>query len=74
MSEVILYFDTDIDTMIATKTLRLGGVAARLIPRPTSLAATLSHLCLTIDAALEANAKSALTGAGVAFAGVTAKT
>ncbi|HTA38762.1 MAG TPA: hypothetical protein VK760_06790 [Candidatus Acidoferrales bacterium] len=71
MAEVILYFGNDIDTMIATKALRLGGVKARVIPRPPSAAATLSHLCLTVDADVEANAKSALAGAGVELRAVT---
>ena len=69
MPEVILFFDNNADTMIATKALKEGGVAARMIPRPASVATT-SNLCLTIDAAVEANAKTALVGAGVALRGI----
>jgi hypothetical protein len=67
--EVIPYFDNNADTMIATKALKEGGVAARMIPRPASVT-TSSNLCLTIDSAVEVHAKSALAGAGVALRGV----
>jgi len=69
MADVILFFGSNADTMIATKTLKDAGVFAKMIPKPASVTAT-ANLCLTIDAAAESQAKSALTTAGVALGGV----
>jgi hypothetical protein len=67
--EIVLFFKSNADTMIATRALKEGGVAARIIPRPAN-AATTSNLCLSIDEGVEANAKTALSGTGVALAGI----
>ena len=69
MAEVILYFGSNADTMIATKTLKDAGVAAKMIPKPANVTSS-SNLCLSIDAGAESNAKTALSSAGVALGGV----
>ena len=69
MADVILYFASNADTMIATKTLKDAGIAAKMIPKPASVTSQ-ANLCLSIDGGAEAQAKSALTGAGVALGGV----
>jgi len=69
MADVILFFGTNADTMIATKALKDAGVTAKMIPKPANVTAT-SNLCLSIDAGVETQAKSALTTAGVALGGV----
>jgi hypothetical protein len=69
MADLILFFSSNADTMIATKALKDAGVAAKMIPKPASVAAT-ANLCLSIDAGVETQAKSALTSAGVALGGV----
>jgi Protein of unknown function (DUF3343) len=68
MADVILFFSSNADTMIATKALKDAGVAAKMIPKPATVAAT-SNLCLSIDAGVESKAKSALSTAGVALGG-----
>ncbi|HEY1977726.1 MAG TPA: putative Se/S carrier-like protein [Candidatus Baltobacteraceae bacterium] len=69
MADVILFFGTNADTMIATKTLKDAGVTAKMIPKPANVAAS-SNLCLSIDAGVESQAKTALTTAGVALGGI----
>lgn len=69
MADVILFFGSNVDTMIATKTLKDAGVTAKMIPRPANVTST-SNLCLCIDAGAENQAKTALTTAGVALGGV----
>lgn len=69
MADVILFFGTNADTMIATKTLKDAGVTAKMIPKPANVS-TASNLCLSIDAGVESQAKTALTTAGVALGGV----
>ncbi len=69
MPDIVLFFKTNADTMIATRALKERGVAARVIPRPAN-AATTSNLCLSIDAGVEASATTALTGSGVSVAGI----
>lgn len=69
MADLILYFGTNADTMIATKALKDAGIPAKMIPKPANVSST-ANLCLTIDGGAEAQAKSALTGAGVALGGV----
>ncbi len=69
MADLILFFGSNADTMIATKALKDAGIAARMIPRPATVSSA-SNLCLTIDGGAETQAKSALSGAGVALGGV----
>jgi hypothetical protein len=69
MADVILFFSSNADTMIATKALKDAGIAAKMIPKPANVTAT-ANLCLIIDSGVEAQAKSALSTAGVALGGV----
>ena len=70
MADIILFFASNADTMIATKALKDAGVTSKMIPRPAGVA-TEANLCLSIDASAESSAKSALTGAGVNLGGVS---
>jgi len=65
----LLVFASNAGTMIATKTLRDSGVAARMIPTPASVSSA-SNLCLSIDHAAEALAMSALAAARVSISSV----
>ena len=69
MADVILFFGSNADTMIATKTLKDAGITAKMIPKPASVNSS-SNLCLSIDEGSESPAKTALSGAGVALGGV----
>lgn len=69
MADVILYFASNADTMIATKALKDGGVAAKMIPKPAHVAST-ANLCLAVDSGAEPAAVAALAKAGVALGGV----
>ncbi len=69
MADLILFFTSNADTMIATKALKDAGIAAKMIPKPAAVSSA-SNLCLSIDGGVETQAKSALTGAGVALGGV----
>lgn len=69
MADLILFFGSNADTMIATKTLKDAGIPAKMIPKPANVNAG-SNLCLAIDGGAESQAKTALTGAGVALGGV----
>lgn len=69
MADVILFFGSNADTMIATKALKDVGIPAKMIPKPAAVN-TASNLCLTIDGGVESQAKTALTGAGVSLGGV----
>jgi len=69
MADVILFFGSNADTMIATKALKDAGIPAKMIPKPAAVNST-SNLCLSIDGGVETQAKSALTGAGVSLGGV----
>jgi hypothetical protein len=69
VADVILYFGSNADTMIATKALKDAGVAAKMIPKPANVTST-ANLCLSIDAGLESQAVGALGTAGVALGGV----
>jgi hypothetical protein len=69
MADLILFFGSNADTMIATKTLKDAGITAKMIPKPASVASS-SNLCLTIDGGVESQAKTALSGAGIALGGV----
>lgn len=64
MSNVILLFPSNAGTMIATKTLRDSGVAAKVIPTPASVQSA-SNLCLSIEFAAEVDALAALRAARV---------
>ncbi len=69
MADVILFFASNADTMIATKALKDAGVTAKMIPKPASVT-TASNLCLSIDAGAETQATAAIAGSGVALGGV----
>lgn len=69
MADLILFFASNADTMIATKTLKDSGITAKMIPKPASVS-TASNLCLSIDAGAESQAKTVLSGAGVSLGGV----
>jgi hypothetical protein len=64
VSNVILVFPSNSGTMIATKTLRDSGVAAKVIPMPASVKSA-SSLCLSIELAAEVDALEALRRARV---------
>lgn len=68
MANVVLYFTTNTDTMIATKALRDSGVAAKMLPTPAN-AVTSANLCLSIDSGAETAARAALRSSGVALSG-----
>lgn len=69
MADVILYFGSNADTMIATKALKDAGIAAKMIPKPAHVTCN-ANLCLAVDAGAEAQAVGALGTAGVALGGV----
>lgn len=69
MADVILYFASNADTMIATKALKDSGIVAKMIPKPATVTAT-ANLCLALDGTLESQAVAALSGAKVSLAGV----
>lgn len=69
MADLILFFASNADTMIATKALKDAGISAKMIPKPANVT-TASNLCLAIDGGAESQAKTALTGAGVSLGGV----
>jgi Protein of unknown function (DUF3343) len=69
MSDVILFFGSNADTMIATKALKDAGIPAKMIPKPAAVNSA-SNLCLTIDVGAESQAKTALSGAGVSLGGI----
>ena len=69
MADVILFFGSNADTMIATKALKDGGITAKMIPKPAAVNAS-SNLCLSIDAGVETAAVSALRGAKISLGGV----
>ena len=69
MADVILYFGSNADTMIATKALKDGGVAAKMIPKPAHVNAT-ANLALSVEGAAESAAIAVLGKANVALGGV----
>jgi hypothetical protein len=69
MADVILYFGSNADTMIATKALKDGGVVAKMIPKPAHVIAT-ANLALTVEGAAESAAIAVLGKANVALGGV----
>ncbi len=69
MADVLLYFASNADTMIATKALKDGGVAAKMIPKPAHVIAS-ANLALSVDPSFEATAIAVLGKANVALGGV----
>ena len=69
MADVILFFSSNADTMIATKTLKDAGVTAKMIPKPATVNSS-SNLCLTVDGAVESAAVNAIKSANIALGGV----
>jgi hypothetical protein len=69
VADVILFFASNADTMIATKALKDAGVTAKMIPKPAAVN-TASNLCLSIDGAAEGTAVTALKGANIVLGGV----
>ncbi|MDQ2680554.1 MAG: DUF3343 domain-containing protein [Candidatus Eremiobacteraeota bacterium] len=69
MADVILFFASNADTMIATKALKDAGVSAKMIPKPASVTGA-SNLCLSIDGGIESQAVTALKTANVPLGGV----
>ena len=69
MADVVLFFASNADTMIATKALKDGGISAKMIPKPAHVSAT-ANLALSLDAGFEANAIAVLGKANVALGGV----
>jgi len=69
MADVVLFFGSNADTMIATKALKDGGVVAKMIPKPAHISAT-ANLALSVDGTAEAAAVAVLGRANVALGGV----
>jgi hypothetical protein len=69
MADVILFFSSNADTMIATKALKDGGIAAKMIPKPAHVAAS-ANLALSVDPTVEATAIAVLGKANVTLGGV----
>jgi putative Se/S carrier protein len=69
MADVILFFSSNADTMIATKALKDGGVTAKMIPRPAHVNAS-ANLALSVDGTAESTAIAVLGKANVALGGV----
>ena len=69
MADVVLFFASNADTMIATKALKDSGIAAKMIPKPAHVASS-ANLCLSIEAGTVEPAKSALGSAGITLGGV----
>jgi hypothetical protein len=69
MADVILFFGSNADTMIATKALKDGGISAKMIPKPAHVSAS-ANLALSVDSGSEANAIAVLGAANVALGGV----
>ena len=69
MADVVLFFSSNADTMIATKALKDGGVSAKMIPKPANVNAT-ANLALSVDGSAESAAIAVLGKANVALGGV----
>ena len=69
MADVVLFFASNADTMIATKALKDSGVAAKMIPKPAGVDSA-SNLCLSVDGGVETQAVAALKAANVSLGGV----
>jgi hypothetical protein len=71
MTNLILVFPSNSVTMIATRTLRDSGCAAKIIPKPASVQSE-SNLCLSVDQLAGATALAALKGANISVAAIPA--
>ncbi|HTD38158.1 MAG TPA: putative Se/S carrier-like protein [Candidatus Limnocylindrales bacterium] len=69
MADVILFFSSNADTMIATKALKDGGVTAKMIPKPAHVNAS-ANLALSVDGTAESTAIAVLGKANVTLGGV----
>ncbi|HEY0394137.1 MAG TPA: putative Se/S carrier-like protein [Candidatus Elarobacter sp.] len=69
MADVILFFSSNADTMIATKALKDGGITAKMIPKPAHVSAT-ANLALSVDGSAESTAIAVLGRANVTLGGV----
>ena len=69
MADVVLFFASNADTMIATKALKDGGVTAKMIPKPAHVSAT-ANLALSVDGTVEAAAVAVLGKANVTLGGI----
>ena len=69
MADVVLFFSSNADTMIATKALKDGGVTAKMIPKPAHVNAT-ANLALSVDGTAESTAIAVLGRANVTLGGV----
>jgi hypothetical protein len=69
VADVILFFSSNADAIIATKALKDAGVAAKMIPKPGNVNAT-SNLCLSIDGGAEGAAVTALKSKSITLGGV----
>jgi Protein of unknown function (DUF3343) len=69
MADVVLFFSSNADTMIATKALKDGGITAKMIPKPAAVNAP-ANLALSVDGAAESSAVAVLGKANVALGGV----
>ena len=69
MADVVLFFSSNADTMIATKALKDGGVTAKMIPKPAHVNAS-ANLALSVDGTAESTAIAVLGKANVTLGGV----
>jgi len=69
MPDMILFFGSNADTMIATKALKDSGVVAKMIPKPASISSS-ANLALSVDPSVEASAITALGKANVRLGGI----
>ena len=69
MADVVLFFSSNADTMIATKALKDGGITAKMIPKPAHVNAP-ANLALSVDGSVESSAIAVLGKANVALGGV----
>ncbi len=65
MADVVLHFQTDVDTILATKALKDGGVKAML---SRSMRGDSAHLCIILDSQKLDAAKNLLDNAGLSSA------
>ena len=70
MADIVLFFSSNADTMIATKALKDGGVTAKMIPKPAHVS-TSANLALSVEGSAESAALAVLGKANVALGGVS---
>jgi hypothetical protein len=68
ITDVVFYFGTNTDTMIAGKALRDANIVARMIPKPQTVSSE-ANLCLAVAREAAPRASAAISGAGVALKG-----